>query len=71
MNVKKIILASQSPRRKQLLEWAGQPFDILIEPTDETYPPGLDTEEVAIHIARNKALACKLQPGSSNIRTTR
>ena len=54
---KKIILASQSPRRKQLLEWAEIPFEIIIQSTDESYPPNLSVEEIAIHIARNKALA--------------
>lgn len=52
-----IILASQSPRRKQLLEWAEIPFEIIVKETDESYPPGLSLEEIAIHIARNKALA--------------
>jgi len=55
--MKKIILASQSPRRKQLLEWAEVPFEIVIKETDESYPEGLPVEEVAIHIARQKALA--------------
>jgi nucleoside triphosphate pyrophosphatase len=55
----KIILASQSPRRKQLLEWAEVPFEIIVKETEETYPAGLSVEEVAIHIARNKALAVK------------
>jgi septum formation protein len=53
----KIILASQSPRRKQLLEWAEVPFDIVVKETDERFPPGLEPEEVAVYIARNKALA--------------
>ena len=53
----RIILASQSPRRKQLLEWAEIPFDIIIKGTAEDYPPGLRPEEVAIHIARQKAYA--------------
>jgi septum formation protein len=53
----KIILASQSPRRKQLLEWAEIPFEIVVKETDETFPEGMRTDEVAIHIARNKALA--------------
>ena len=53
----KIILASQSPRRKQLLEWAEVPFEIVVKETEETYPPGLTPEAVAIHIARQKALA--------------
>jgi septum formation protein len=61
----KIILASQSPRRKQLLEWAEVPFEVVVQETDENYPPELNTEEVAIHIARNKALAVQpaLVPG--------
>jgi septum formation protein len=57
----KIILASGSPRRKQLLEWAEVPFEIVTKETDESYPPGLAPDAVAIHIARYKALA--VQPG--------
>jgi septum formation protein len=55
--MKKIILASQSPRRKQLLEWAEIPFEVKVKETDETFPAGLKVEEAAIHIARQKALA--------------
>ena len=36
-----IILASQSPRRKQLLEWAEVPFTVVVQSTDESYPAGL------------------------------
>ncbi|HYH14926.1 MAG TPA: Maf family nucleotide pyrophosphatase [Flavisolibacter sp.] len=53
----KYILASQSPRRKQLLEWAEVDFEILVHPTDESYPQGLAPKEVAIHIATEKARA--------------
>lgn len=53
----KIILASQSPRRKQLLEWAEIPFEIIVKETDEHFPPGIAPEEVAVYIARNKAVA--------------
>lgn len=52
-----IILASQSPRRKQLLEWAEIPFEIVVKETDEHFPPDLSPEQVAVYIARNKALA--------------
>ena len=55
----KIILASQSPRRKQLLEWAEITCEIIVSDTDESYPPGLSFEDTAIHIARNKAIAVK------------
>ncbi len=54
-----IILASQSPRRKQLLEWAEVPFEVLVQETDESYPPNLTPGEIAIHIAKNKAVAIK------------
>jgi septum formation protein len=57
----KIILASQSPRRKQLLEWAEIPFEVIVRPTSEDYPPGLHPEEVAIHIAQQKANAVQEQ----------
>jgi septum formation protein len=55
--MQKIILASQSPRRKQLLEWAEIDFDVIVSESDETFPPHLSFEDAAIHIARNKALA--------------
>jgi septum formation protein len=54
-----IVLASQSPRRKQLLEWAEVDFEIIVEPTDETYPDNLDPGNVAIYIASQKAAAVK------------
>ncbi|MBK9485989.1 MAG: septum formation protein Maf [Chitinophagaceae bacterium] len=57
--MQKIILASQSPRRKQLLEWAEVPFDIVVKETDESYPENVSMDEIAVHIARNKALAIK------------
>lgn len=52
-----IILASQSPRRKQLLEWAEIKFDIMVADTDESYPPDLAPPAVALHIAAEKAKA--------------
>lgn len=64
--MQKIILASQSPRRKQLLEWAEIPFEIIVQETDESYPSNLSTEEIAIHIARNKALTIQ-QSNNINI----
>ena len=59
--MQKIVLASQSPRRKQLLEWAEVPFEIIVADTDESYPEKLAVEEIAVHIARNKALAVRQQ----------
>jgi septum formation protein len=53
------ILASQSPRRKTLLEWAEIPFEIIVSDIDESYPASLAIEEVPAFIAKNKALAVK------------
>jgi len=60
--MKKIILASQSPRRKQLLEWAEIEFDVIVSHIDEVYPPHITIEEVPIYIARQKASAIKSLP---------
>jgi septum formation protein len=51
----KIILASQSPRRKQLLEQAEIEFEIMVADVDETNPPGMPGTEVALHLAKLKA----------------
>src|SRR5579875_2400311 len=51
----KYVLASQSPRRKQLLQWAEIDFDIMVHPTDESYPQHLLPQEVTVHIAQEKA----------------
>ncbi len=55
----KIVLASASPRRKQLLEWAELPFEIITTETDETVPPDIQVKDAAIHIALQKALNVK------------
>ena len=57
--MERLVLASASPRRRQLLEWAEIPFDIVIRNTPETWPPGLPINDIPVHIARNKALAVK------------
>ena len=50
------ILASGSPRRKELLKGLGLEFEIrLMEGLDESYPEGLSNEDIAKHIAREKA----------------
>jgi septum formation protein len=55
----KIVLASQSPRRKQLLEWAEVDFEVMVANTDESFPPGLSPDEISIHVATEKAKVIK------------
>ncbi|MDQ6843383.1 MAG: Maf family nucleotide pyrophosphatase [Bacteroidota bacterium] len=59
MTFEKIILASKSPRRSQLLQWAEIKFDVITADTDESYPKNFPPHEVAIHIAVNKAMDVK------------
>ena len=59
MNGTRIILASQSPRRKQLLEWAEIPFEVIVQSTAETWPPGMPIPNIPVHIAREKAIAVR------------
>ena len=59
-NLKKyrVILASNSPRRKELLSGLGIDYEVKTLPdVDESYPDGLSGEEIAKHIARGKAEA--------------
>lgn len=62
-----IILASGSPRRKQLLEWAEISFRIEVSNTEEDFPPHLSVAEIPIHIARNKAIAVQNSTGSDEL----
>jgi len=53
----KLILASRSPRRQQLLLELGLKFDIVIKEYDEVYPEGLNGEEIARFISHSKAVS--------------
>jgi len=61
-----VILASQSPRRKTLLEWAEIPFKVVVESTDESFDANMDAEQIPIHIATAKAHAVKTKLVASN-----
>ena len=54
---RKIILASASPRRKELLTRAEVKFDICLKSVDETVPEGMNLVEGAEHTAAVKAMA--------------
>ncbi len=55
--MKKLILASQSPRRKMLLDMAEIECSVQAAGIEEHYPPGIALHEIPGHIARNKAAA--------------
>ena len=51
----RIILASQSPKRKELLEQMELKFDVLVSNADETFEEGLPIEEQSTRLAYLKA----------------
>ena len=54
----KLVLASKSPRRQELLKNIGiTEFDIRVPEADESYPPSLTPQQVVEHISRVKAEA--------------
>lgn len=60
----KLILSSNSPRRKELLAGLDIPFEVLVmDGIDETYPNTLPTNEIAEFIARKKAEAYTVDNG--------
>ncbi len=52
---KRIILASQSPRRQEILRGAGIDFTIRVVDFDETYTADIPVREVAVFLAEKKA----------------
>ena len=55
--MRKLILASGSPRRRELLEREGFAFEVLTSSADERYEPGMPPSQVAPLLASIKARA--------------
>ena len=63
-NLKKydVVLGSNSPRRRELLNDMGVEFRVeAIKGIDETYPANLPVEEIPVYLARIKAEGHPLQ----------
>lgn len=59
--MKKIILASNSPRRRELLAGLGYPYEVrVLDNIDESYPETLCGSDVAAYISRVKAEAYRV-----------
>ncbi len=67
----KIVLASNSPRRKELLQRLGVQFKIrTLFGIDESYPNSLRGEDIACYISRNKAKAYRGSMGADELLIT-
>ena len=54
---KKIILASKSPRRQELIKGLELAYEVFTYEVDETFPEHLKGEEIALYLAEKKANA--------------
>jgi septum formation protein len=50
-----VLLASKSPRRRQLLKDLGIDFEVISKDTDENFPQELNPEEVASYLSKKKS----------------
>ena len=55
----RFILASQSPRRRELLEQFGMEFSTQVRPVDESFPESMSPSEAAEYLAQKKGNAFK------------
>ena len=56
-NPYRVVLASGSPRRQQLLKEMGVSFELRVKSVEESYPEHLSGEEIASFLAQKKAKA--------------
>lgn len=54
-----LILASKSPRRKEILQDAGLDFEVIVSHTDESVPAGTLPFDAVMQISQRKAQAVK------------
>lgn len=67
LNNYRIILASRSPRRQQLLRDLGLKFDVVFKDYTETFPKNLGGEEIAKYVAHKKAVSFKNEISENEI----
>ena len=64
----RVVLASNSPRRRELLAGLGIDFEVRVLPDiAEGYPDGLSATQIAEYIAREKADAYRQQMGADEL----
>ena len=65
-----LVLGSQSPRRKELLEQMGYSFEVRVQETNEHFPSDLEPEKVPLYIAKEKAKALIHTLGTNEVLIT-
>lgn len=62
----KVILASQSPRRRELLAGMGVEFEVMKTDVEETYDPSWSPEEIVMHLSKLKLSPIDMSQYPSN-----
>ncbi len=65
--MRKIILASNSPRRKELLEMARIPFVVQTKNVEENHPEGIDQRNIPVHLAKRKAYSLRAEISANDV----
>ncbi len=64
------ILASKSPRRRELLQTLGINFQVKVKEIEEVFPEGLSKEEIPIYLVELKAKQFEGELGSNDMLIT-
>lgn len=70
LNSKRILLASKSPRRTELLKGLGLEFTAVSKDVDESFPPEMDITQVPRYLAEKKAMAFQNDLGPNELLIT-
>jgi septum formation protein len=66
----RLILASKSPRRHELMKGLGIPFEVRTKEVDESFDPSLSGAEIPVYLAEKKAEAFLPELASDEILVT-
>jgi septum formation protein len=66
----RLVLASGSPRRRQLLTDLGLTYDLRLREVDESFPPNLRRGAIAEYLARHKAEAYRAELAADELLLT-
>lgn len=68
---RRLLLASQSPRRRELISGCGLPYELAPKyDCEERYPAELAAEEVPLYLSQLKSRACPMPLGERDILLT-
>ncbi len=65
--MRRLILASKSPRRDEILDLAGYAHEVIVSDADESLPRGISASDAAREISRRKAEAVAAETSGDRV----